>query len=183
MRALARVGDLVGMTIAAECILAKEVGIAYAAVCVVDNLANGLDAEPLTIEEFQAAVRRRTGPRCSPTSTRCCPCWPDRLMALTVTNAVLDGDAGRRCARSTASSPRSVPTSGPSPATRPLDAAGVALVPALVNGHTHAAMTLFRGFGDDLPLMEWLEHAHLAGRGEAHRRTTSTGAPASRASR
>ena len=29
--------------------------------------------------------------------------------------------------------------------------------PALVNGHTHAAMTLFRGFGDDLPLMEWLE--------------------------
>ena len=27
----------------------------------------------------------------------------------------------------------------------------------MVNGHTHAAMTLFRGFGDDLPLMEWLE--------------------------
>ncbi len=26
-----------------------------------------------------------------------------------------------------------------------------------MNGHTHAAMTLFRGFGDDLPLMEWLE--------------------------
>ena len=44
------------MTIAAECILTKEVGLAYAAVCVVDNLANGLDAEPLTIEEFHAAV-------------------------------------------------------------------------------------------------------------------------------
>jgi 5'-methylthioadenosine phosphorylase len=56
VRALARIGDLVGMTIAAECILAKEVGIAYAAVCVVDNLANGLDAEPLTVEQFQAAV-------------------------------------------------------------------------------------------------------------------------------
>jgi 5'-methylthioadenosine phosphorylase len=56
VRALARVGDLVGMTIAAECILAKEVGIAFAAVCVVDNLANGLDAEPLTIDEFRAAV-------------------------------------------------------------------------------------------------------------------------------
>src|SRR5262249_24565899 len=27
----------------------------------------------------------------------------------------------------------------------------------MVNGHTHAAMTLFRGYGDDLPLMEWLE--------------------------
>jgi 5'-methylthioadenosine phosphorylase len=56
VRALAQVGDLVGMTIAAECILSKEVGLAYAAVCVVDNLANGLEAEPLTIEQFRAAV-------------------------------------------------------------------------------------------------------------------------------
>jgi 5-methylthioadenosine/S-adenosylhomocysteine deaminase len=38
-----------------------------------------------------------------------------------------------------------------------VDAAGLRLVPPLVNGHTHAAMTLFRGYGDDLPLMEWLE--------------------------
>jgi 5'-methylthioadenosine phosphorylase len=56
VRALARVGDLVGMTIAAECILSKEIGIAYAAVCVVDNLANGLDDAALTLEQFQAAV-------------------------------------------------------------------------------------------------------------------------------
>ncbi|MEO5330704.1 MAG: amidohydrolase [Magnetococcus sp. YQC-5] len=38
-----------------------------------------------------------------------------------------------------------------------LDAKGMAVVPGLVNGHTHAAMTLFRGFGDDMPLMQWLE--------------------------
>ena len=38
-----------------------------------------------------------------------------------------------------------------------IDADGMALVPGLVNGHTHAAMTLFRGHGGDLPLMEWLE--------------------------
>jgi 5-methylthioadenosine/S-adenosylhomocysteine deaminase len=37
-----------------------------------------------------------------------------------------------------------------------IDAGGMALVPGLVNGHTHAAMTLFRGHGDDLPLMDWL---------------------------
>ena len=36
-------------------------------------------------------------------------------------------------------------------------AGGKALVAGLVNGHTHAAMTLFRGYADDLPLMEWLE--------------------------
>ena len=34
-----------------------------------------------------------------------------------------------------------------------------ALIPGLVNTHTHAAMTLFRGLADDLPLMTWLgEH-------------------------
>lgn len=30
------------------------------------------------------------------------------------------------------------------------------LMPGLVNAHTHAAMTLFRGFADDLPLGTWL---------------------------
>ena len=32
-----------------------------------------------------------------------------------------------------------------------------AVIPGLMNMHTHAAMTLFRGFGDDMPLMKWLE--------------------------
>ncbi len=34
------------------------------------------------------------------------------------------------------------------------------LAPGLVNAHTHAAMTLFRGLADDLPLMTWL-HQHV----------------------
>ena len=34
-----------------------------------------------------------------------------------------------------------------------------ALMPGLVNSHTHAAMSLMRGLADDLPLMRWLsEH-------------------------
>lgn len=33
---------------------------------------------------------------------------------------------------------------------------GHALIPGLVNAHTHAAMTLFRGIADDLPLESWL---------------------------
>ena len=32
------------------------------------------------------------------------------------------------------------------------------LLPGLINGHTHAAMTLFRGLADDLPLSDWLNH-------------------------
>jgi 5-methylthioadenosine/S-adenosylhomocysteine deaminase len=31
------------------------------------------------------------------------------------------------------------------------------LLPGLVNAHTHAAMTLFRGIADDVPLKDWLE--------------------------
>lgn len=33
-----------------------------------------------------------------------------------------------------------------------------ALIPGLINCHTHAAMTLFRGLADDLPLMDWLQN-------------------------
>ncbi|MGE3772041.1 MAG: amidohydrolase family protein, partial [Gammaproteobacteria bacterium] len=32
-----------------------------------------------------------------------------------------------------------------------------ALVPGFVNAHTHAAMSLFRGLADDLPLKTWLQ--------------------------
>lgn len=38
-----------------------------------------------------------------------------------------------------------------------VDAEGGIVMPGLVNTHTHAAMTLFRGYADDLNLSEWLE--------------------------
>jgi 5'-methylthioadenosine phosphorylase len=44
------------MTVASECILTSEVGLPYAAICVVDNLANGLAGAPLTMDEFHAGV-------------------------------------------------------------------------------------------------------------------------------
>jgi 5'-methylthioadenosine phosphorylase len=46
--------DLVGMTMASECIVAGELGLSYAAICVVDNLANGIGDEPLDLEELEA---------------------------------------------------------------------------------------------------------------------------------
>jgi 5-methylthioadenosine/S-adenosylhomocysteine deaminase len=39
-----------------------------------------------------------------------------------------------------------------------LELPGHALLPGLVNSHGHAAMSLLRGFADDLPLMPWLEN-------------------------
>jgi 5-methylthioadenosine/S-adenosylhomocysteine deaminase len=37
-----------------------------------------------------------------------------------------------------------------------IDGRGKALIPGLINTHTHAAMTLLRGIGDDMPLIPWL---------------------------
>ena len=43
--------------------------------------------------------------------------------------------------------------------TKEVDARGGLILPGLINGHTHAAMTLMRGLADDLPLETWLsEH-------------------------
>ena len=39
---------------------------------------------------------------------------------------------------------------------RIIDANGGIIMPGLINTHTHAAMTCFRGLADDLPLMTWL---------------------------
>ena len=41
-------------------------------------------------------------------------------------------------------------------ASRTLNTDGCVVMPGLINSHTHAAMTIFRGLADDLPLMEWL---------------------------
>lgn len=38
-----------------------------------------------------------------------------------------------------------------------VDGAGCLAIPAFKNGHTHAAMTLLRGYGDDMPLHRWLQ--------------------------
>lgn len=38
-----------------------------------------------------------------------------------------------------------------------LDGTNRLALPGFINAHTHAAMTLLRGYADDMPLMEWLE--------------------------
>ncbi len=38
-----------------------------------------------------------------------------------------------------------------------IDAAGKVVMPGLINTHTHAAMVMFRGLGNDLALMDWLQ--------------------------
>lgn len=54
IRLMAAYADVVGMTIGSECVVAGELGLDYAALCVVDNLANGLSAEPVSTEAMEA---------------------------------------------------------------------------------------------------------------------------------
>ena len=63
VKALARSADVVGMTIASEATLAIELGMEVAALCTIDNYANGLSDEALTYDHILASAaehRERT---------------------------------------------------------------------------------------------------------------------------
>lgn len=54
VRLIAAHADVVGMTVASECVVAGELGLQYAALCMVDNLANGLGESRLSVAELEA---------------------------------------------------------------------------------------------------------------------------------
>jgi 5'-methylthioadenosine phosphorylase len=60
IRLIAAHADVIGMTVASEAVIAGEVGVRYAAVCMVDNLANGVGEAELTLDRIEAnRVRHR----------------------------------------------------------------------------------------------------------------------------
>jgi 5'-methylthioadenosine phosphorylase len=54
IRLMAAHADVVGMTLASECVVARELGLDYAALCVVDNLANGLGSGEVSTAGMEA---------------------------------------------------------------------------------------------------------------------------------
>ena len=58
---------------------------------------------------------------------------------------------------------------------RIIEGQGRALMPGLVNGHTHTSMVLFRGMADDLPLMTWLQNYIFPMEGRYCRRSACRG--------
>jgi 5'-methylthioadenosine phosphorylase len=54
IRLVAAHADLIGMTLASESVVAGELGLPYAALCVVDNLANGIAGSELSLAELEA---------------------------------------------------------------------------------------------------------------------------------
>lgn len=60
VQVLATWGDVVGMTMANEATLAREIGLEYASVCLVDNYANGVCEETVDIVEIEKAQKRNS---------------------------------------------------------------------------------------------------------------------------
>lgn len=58
IRMMSQFADIVGMTVASEATIAQEMGLAYAAVCSVDNYAHGLLETPLEAEKIAQGARR-----------------------------------------------------------------------------------------------------------------------------
>ena len=66
------------------------------------------------------------------------------------------GVVGNRVALVTASEHDAAEFRASHPELREIDCRGKLVMPGLVNTHCHAAMTLQRSYGDDIPLMSWL---------------------------
>jgi purine nucleoside phosphorylase len=54
IRLIAQHAEVIGMTVASECVIAGELGLRYAAVCLVDNFANGVAQTELSLAELEA---------------------------------------------------------------------------------------------------------------------------------
>jgi 5-methylthioadenosine/S-adenosylhomocysteine deaminase len=96
----------------------------------------------------------------------------DHRGSLLITNVILDGGAADIFIDETgliAGSGAGIGKARSGEADFIIDGNGAIAIPGLVNTHTHAAMTLLRGYADDMILQDWLTHkiwpleAHLTG--------------------
>jgi 5-methylthioadenosine/S-adenosylhomocysteine deaminase len=76
-------------------------------------------------------------------------------MNILIKNALLDGTTQDIFIREGVI--EKIGTSLTDPADRIISGRNKVALPSFINGHTHAAMTLFRGYADDIPLKRWLE--------------------------
>jgi len=88
-------------------------------------------------------------------SSRCRNTKNSDSMSLLIKNVLLDG---RKCNLLVLDGRfECMDASDNAEAEHVLDGSGTAILPAFYNTHTHAAMTLLRGYGDDNPLHVWLK--------------------------
>lgn len=184
---LADYADVVGMTAAHEAVISAELKIPYAMVCMVDNMANGIQVDggdgDITVDSI-VKLQKENKSRCKKIveevfNTFCAlegaePEFDSIIHAKHVVsvddkNTIWDSAAiGIKNGVITriASSKEALEwnTTGAEVSHHP---DGI-IMPGLINAHTHVPMSYFRGCGDDLELQAWLttriwptEAAHL----------------------
>jgi len=171
VKALALVGgSVVGMTCAHEAVLAKEIGIPYALVCIVDNMGNGIIAtDELSYGSFKESVKGHlpiVELLASAVVSKFCPLVSSGTLVDLIVEPkyllpviphgvqqnkavivhegiiidILDVEEAKKKYN----------------ARELIRLADHVLMPGLINAHTHMGMTHLRGFADDLALFEWL---------------------------
>jgi purine nucleoside phosphorylase len=179
------VGDVVGMTGAVEAAMMQEVGLPYAMICCVDNMANGITcpstaaATPLTLSSFTASaaanrpsielvMSRAIALLSSPTLPSPAQSSPllaacDIMIHCGIVLPVVPHRTELR-AHSIIIRGNAIADLLPTPdalarysAVSVSDMKSHIVMPGLVNLHTHAAMKLMKGVGSDVELMPWLQ--------------------------
>jgi len=165
IRWMSQVGDVVGMTASHEATIAGEMGMSYAILGLVDNMANGL-SHGLTLDDFYA-VQKKNHARLEETVLKTVSALLSKkpvksskqiihaphIVTVNATNDVLNDHAvvvenGKIVDILPSSSCSSDGIVLPK---------GTVLMPGLINAHTHSPMVYLRGYADDLPLTTWLE--------------------------
>eukprot|EP00924_Labyrinthula_sp_SR-Ha-C_P008504 maker-scaffold_32-snap-gene-2.58-mRNA-1 protein AED:0.02 eAED:0.03 QI:0/0/0/1/1/1/2/0/697 len=173
-------GEVIGMTGANEAFLSVEIKTPFCLLGIVDNIANGLEENELTLEKFKKLQKDNVFKierffenflsvdltelfsgviKSSPKIKKKYDLIIMAKYIITVdeNNTILkNGGIGIRKGIIT----KIFDTISEKEKTEAIEVKqypeGI-LLPGLINAHTHASMVYFRGFGDDLPLKEWLE--------------------------
>lgn len=183
IRLFAQVCDVVGMTAAQEAVLAREVKLPYAAVCMVDNIANGIKQTALTFDDFHGGVKNnqdavdrtlsvvlaKFAPSPSGDATPDVRTKVDKIVhgrwvipmhyEETPDQRVLERHSIVVAANGDILDvlpTKEVSDKYVARTTTDLSQNHV-LMPGLIDCHTHLGMTFLRGFGDDKDLLHWLQ--------------------------
>jgi 5-methylthioadenosine/S-adenosylhomocysteine deaminase len=196
IKALAMVGEVVGMTAAHECTACCELNLPYAMICMVDNYAHGISGN-LTIEDFYAALHKNQSVVETFVGVILNKVPSSAYAEERVKRLKLSEEEGSRAGAVPASTVATVdlivharyvvpmvpgaeqtvlhhhsivvhhqkivailPTTEVARSYSALKTVDVsshhAVMPGLVDAHTHLGLNLLKGYADDFPLATWL---------------------------
>jgi 5-methylthioadenosine/S-adenosylhomocysteine deaminase len=170
-------GDIVGMTCAHEATLCRELGLPYAVLCIIDNMANGISGTEISYEEFHAGVKKNLATmekilgivldKFSPAAGQVVAAaasskiavdtlvharWVVPILPAVVLEhhsvAVRDGRIVDVLPTAEASAKYAATNEESLPES--------VVMPGLINAHSHLGMSLMRGYSDDKCLSDWL---------------------------